>query len=173
MKIVLVGYMGSGKSSVGKKLSEVLQIPFLDLDDEIEKIENKSISEIFRQKGEIYFRKVENSVLKQLLNKPDNFVLALGGGTPCYGDAMSFIISRQDVISVYLKTPFELLVNRLFLEKERRPLLSHISSEEALNDFIRKHLFERVYYYNQANYTIENKDESLNGTVEKVILKLL
>ncbi|CAM3517649.1 shikimate kinase [Aequorivita lipolytica] len=173
MKIVLVGYMGSGKSSVGKKLSKVLKLPFKDLDSEIEKIEEISISKIFSEKGEIYFRKVENRVLKKLLSESKHFILATGGGTPCYGDSMEFITAHKDVVSIYLKTSLEVLVTRLKSEKNQRPLLAHLNNEEEIEDFIRKHLFERAFYYNQANVVVENSSEDIAETVEKVILKLL
>ncbi len=172
MKIVLIGYMGSGKSSVGKKLAAVLGIPFKDMDDEIEKQEGISIPKIFSEKGEIYFRKVEIEVLKKILSKPEGFVLATGGGTPCYADSMNFLVKQKDVVSVYLKTPLDVLTTRLFSEKENRPLLAHLKTEENLNDFIRKHLFERAYFYNQAALIVEHGGESVNETVEKIILKL-
>ncbi|MEH6764652.1 shikimate kinase [Aequorivita antarctica] len=172
MKIVLIGYMGSGKSSVGKKLAAVLGIPFKDMDDEIEKQEGISIPKIFLEKGEIYFRKVEIEVLKNILSKSEGFVLATGGGTPCYADSMNFLVKQKDVVSVYLKTPIDVLTTRLFSEKENRPLLAHLKTEDNLNDFIRKHLFERGYFYNQAALTVENGGESVNETVEKIILKL-
>lgn len=172
MKIVLIGYMGSGKSSVGKKLAAVLGIPFKDMDDEIEKQEGISIPKIFSEKGEIYFRKVEIEVLKNILSKSEGFVLATGGGTPCYADSMNFLLKQKDLVSVYLKTPIDVLTTRLFSEKENRPLLAHLKTEDNLNDFIRKHLFERGYFYNQAALTVENGGESVNETVEKIILKL-
>lgn len=172
MKIVLLGYMGSGKTSVGKKLADVLEIPFKDMDTEIEKQVGVSIPKIFSEKGEIYFRKIENEVLKKNLSGTENFVLATGGGTPCYGDSMSFITEQTDVMSIYLKTPLSILVSRLFLEKENRPLLTHLKTEEDLNDFIRKHLFERAYYYNKADLILENGSENIDETVEKIILKL-
>ncbi len=172
MKIVLVGYMGSGKSSVGKKLATTLGISFKDLDSEIEKQVGVSIPKIFFEKGEIYFRKIENEVLKKILSRPETFVLATGGGTPCYGDSMNFILQQQDVTSIYLKIPLDILVSRLFLEKENRPLLAHLKTEVDLNDFIRKHLFERAFYYNQASMVIENGSGDIAETVEKIILKL-
>lgn len=172
MKIVLLGYMGSGKTSVGKKLADVLEIPFKDMDTEIEKQIGVSIPRIFSEKGEIYFRKIENEVLKKNLSGTENFVLATGGGTPCYGDSMSFITEQADVMSIYLKTPLSILVSRLFLEKENRPLLTHLKTAEDLNDFIRKHLFERAYYYNKADLILENGSENIDETVEKIILKL-
>ncbi|PHR10641.1 MAG: shikimate kinase [Aequorivita sp.] len=172
MKIVLVGYMGSGKSSIGKKLAEVLKLPFMDLDAEIEKAEGIPVPEIFSQKGEIYFRKIENKILKRVLDQPDNFILATGGGTPCYGDSMDYILNQKDVESIYLRTPLKVLVSRLLLEKDERPLLNHINSENELEDFIRKHLFERAFYYNQAGVTIDVVSESITETVAKIILKL-
>jgi shikimate kinase len=172
MKIVLIGYMGSGKTSVGKKIAEVLDFPFKDLDFEIEQIEGCSIPEIFSEKGEIYFRKVENKIFKELLQQSGSFVLAIGGGTPCYGDAMSFLLEQKNIVSVYLKTPLSVLVTRLLLEKAKRPLLAHLNSEEGVNDFVRKHLFERGYYYNQASIIVENSKENVSEVAEKIILKL-
>ncbi|WP_026450768.1 shikimate kinase [Aequorivita capsosiphonis] len=171
MKIVLIGYMGSGKSTVGKKLAEVLGIPFMDLDTEIEKQTNTSISEIFSKKGEIYFRRIESEVLKKLLSQSESYVLATGGGTPCYGDNMAFM-TKADLMTIYLKTPLDVLTSRLFLEKESRPLLAHLKTRDDLNDFLRKHLFERVYYYNQSKYVVETIPENIEETVEKIVLKL-
>lgn len=172
MKIVLIGYMGSGKSAVGKKLAAVLEVPFKDLDAEIENQECISIPKIFSKKGEIYFRKIENELLKKILSQPESFVLATGGGTPCYADSMSFITNQKDVTSIYLKSPLEILVNRLFAEKEHRPLIAHLKTEADLNEFIRKHLFERAFYYNQSAMIVENGKEGVDETVEKIILKL-
>lgn|SRR5690606_12995563 len=171
MKILLIGYMGSGKSVVGKTLASVLKIPFKDIDSEIEKMEGLGITEIFSKKGEIYFRKTENSVLKELLSRPESFVLATGGGTPCYGDAMTLILNQENVVSIYLKLKLETLCKRLWEKKEKRPLLAYLHTKEAMEDFIRKHLFERAFYYNQANLVIENEGE-IDETVEKIISKL-
>jgi shikimate kinase len=172
MKLILIGYMGSGKSSIGEKLSEVLNVPFKDLDSEIEKQENSRITEIFSKKGEIYFRKIENEVLKKTISKKGNFVLATGGGTPCYADSMAFMSKMENVVTIYLKTSLDTLCERLFAEKAKRPLIAHLKSGDELNDFIRKHLFERSYYYNQADLIVETENESIEKIVEKIILKL-
>ncbi len=164
--------MGSGKSAVGKKLATVLGLPFKDMDIEIEKHEGVSIPNLFLEKGEIHFRKIENEILKKILSRTEDFVLATGGGTPCYADSMDFITLQKDVVSIYLKTSLDVLTTRLFSEKENRPLLKHLKTEEELNDFIRKHLFERAFYYNKAGLIIENRGGSVNETVEKIILKL-
>ncbi len=155
MKILLIGYMGSGKTSVGKFLAEGLNIPFRDLDDEIEKAEKKLISDIFADKGEIYFRKTENNTLKAILSEPEDFVLATGGGTPCYADSLSAMLNAEDSLTVYLKVPLAVLCDRLFLEKENRPLIAHLGSKPALMEFIGIHLFERSHFYNQAGLVID------------------
>ncbi|MDR2121942.1 MAG: shikimate kinase, partial [Flavobacteriaceae bacterium] len=106
MIISLVGYMGSGKTTVGKRLSENLNLNFVDLDDYIVSNEKRSIKDIFSEKGEIYFRKIENSCLDTVLNT-DNIVLSPGGGTPVYYNNMELINSKS--ISFYLKmSPAEL-----------------------------------------------------------------
>ncbi|CAM1356260.1 MULTISPECIES: shikimate kinase [Tenacibaculum] len=164
MKIVLLGYMASGKSTIGRILAEKKQISFIDLDEYIEKKERKTVSEIFEQKGEIYFRKQEHIYLKELLEKEGNFILSLGGGTPCYAGNMDVLLSFNDVKSVYLKTSINTIVDRLINEKSKRPLVARLNKEE-LAEFVAKHLFERSYFYNQANYkvTVDNKtvDEAI------------
>lgn len=172
MKIVLVGYMGSGKSSVGKKLAEALGLPFKDIDTEIEKNEGVSVPELFSEKGEIYFRKTENSTLIKLLQRPDSFILATGGGTPCYGNSMEAILNAKDTVSVYLKVSIHELASRLFAQRAQRPLLAHINTQAELNDFIRKHLFERTHCYSQANNTIDASSETIGEIVEKIVLQL-
>jgi len=94
-KIILIGYMGSGKSVIGSKLSEALGIQFIDLDDAIESAEGTVISKIFESKGELYFRQLERKCLEQLLELPEPMVLSLGGGTPCYYDNMEFILQQK------------------------------------------------------------------------------
>lgn len=157
MKIILVGYMGSGKSTIGKNLSTFVRIPFYDLDKIIEEKEKKSIKSIFKDKGEIYFRKIESQIFNDFISENDNFVLALGGGTPCYANN-HLALQNEDVTSFYLKANVETLTERLHSEKEHRPLISSLNKEE-LNDYVRKHLFDRSHYYLQSKniITIENK----------------
>lgn len=171
MKILLLGYMGSGKSSVGQRLAEVLHLPFYDLDQEIESKLGQSISEIFENKGEIYFRKTELQVLNDLLASKNSYVLALGGGTPCYGNSMQFLKERQDVKTIFLNTSLQELTERLFVERQKRPLIAHLETKELLNDFIRKHIFERNFYYNQANIKVK-ADESVAKIVSEIVLQL-
>ncbi len=152
MVIVLIGYMGSGKSSVGRKLAEMHSMTFVDMDDFIEEKEGKKIREIFADKGEIYFRKAESRYLEDLMKNSDNMVIALGGGTPCYGNNMEYIQQSTDKV-VYLRASIEELTARLKEEKEHRPLIKHLSDTE-LEEFIRKHLFERNFFYLKAPYSV-------------------
>src|SRR5690606_29853098 len=100
MKIILLGYMGSGKTGVGRLLAEKLKLPFLDLDHEIIRLEGRNIPEIFETSGEIYFRKKETDTLKLLLEKDhQNVVLSVGGGTPCYGNNMNLLKQEPGVSS--------------------------------------------------------------------------
>lgn len=165
--------MGSGKTSIGKILSEALNLPFLDLDSEIEKEAKKSIPEIFNTKGEIYFRKLENQTLKKLLASNDSFVLATGGGTPCYGDSLNAMKQTDGVTTIYLRTPISVLSERLFIEKENRPLVSHIETEDKLSEFIGIHLFERSHFYNQADIIIDTGKSFPNEVVQKIREALL
>ncbi len=166
--IVLIGYMGSGKSSVAQYLNSNYSLSYCDLDDYIENEEQKSISEIFEQKGEIYFRKIENLYLKELLTQNRYQILSLGGGTPCYANN-SDLLKKFEVDSVYLKVDLDMLTYRLFQNKQDRPLICNVESESQLKDFIRKHLFEREFYYRQARYII-NVTEMQIGEIAKSIL---
>jgi len=102
MNLILIGYMASGKSTIGNYLAKVLNYSFIDLDNYIEKKENLSVKEIFSQKGEIYFRKLENTALKEIVNNKENFVLSLGGGTPCFYDTMEWLKSKTNTKTIYL-----------------------------------------------------------------------
>ena len=96
-KIILLGYMGSGKTAVGKQLKEKINIPFLDLDDYIEQKFNSKISSIFKLRGEMYFREKERQALEDLLETDKRMIISLGGGTPCYYDNMEYLISFENV----------------------------------------------------------------------------
>ncbi|UTD14357.1 shikimate kinase [Tenacibaculum mesophilum] len=167
MKIVLLGYMASGKSTVGRVLAEKMQIPFIDLDEYIEEKEGKTVSEIFENNGEIYFRKQEHVYLKKLLEKQNKFILSLGGGTPCYAGNMDVLLSVNDVKSVYLKTNITTIVDRLTNEKSKRPLVARLNKDE-LSEFVAKHLFERSYFYNKATYKLIVDNKSIHETVEEL-----
>ncbi|MBC9796930.1 shikimate kinase [Sinomicrobium weinanense] len=167
MVIVLIGYMGSGKSAVGKVLAENLSCTFADMDDYIEEKEQKTIPEIFRDKGEIYFRKVESRYLQEILSGEKGAVISLGGGTPCYGDNMDRIKELADKV-FYLKASVGELTARLGKEKDHRPLIKHLSDDE-LEEFIRKHLFERNFYYLRADSTVNVDGKTIEDIAGEII----
>ncbi|MFY0604366.1 MAG: shikimate kinase [Flavobacteriaceae bacterium] len=171
MKIVLLGYMASGKTTIGKVLSEKLFLPLIDLDKYIAEKEKLSISDIFKNKGEIYFRKIEHQYLKELLSLKDKFILSLGGGTPCYAGNMDLISQNEDVISIYLDANIPTIVERLKKGKKRRPLVASLS-DEKLTEFVAKHLFERRNFYNLANHRVSVTNKSLSNVVTEIRILL-
>jgi shikimate kinase len=160
MKIILLGYMASGKSTIGKEISKKLYMNFIDLDAYIVKQEKSSISDIFKIKGEIYFRRVERLHLKELLDSEADFVLSLGGGTPCYGDNMDLILASS-AKSVYIKVGIPVLVTRLTAEKSNRPLVASLDDNQ-IPEFVAKHLFERSFFYEQAEITFPINTQSIS-----------
>tara|TARA_A100001011_G_C14209145_1_gene799127 strand:- start:139 stop:639 length:501 start_codon:yes stop_codon:yes gene_type:complete len=160
MSIFLVGYMGSGKSTIGKQLADFLSAPFFDLDNLIEQSTGMSIDKIFSTKGEIFFRQQEKSVLTGLNfeNKP---IIATGGGTPCYLNNMHFM--NQLGITLYLKVNSDVLYERLKLDN-KRPLL--YNNKLHLYNFINKQLLKREKYYKMSTYTIDSDDITLKKVYE-------
>lgn len=169
MIIALLGYMGSGKSSVGKMLSRLRDIPFEDMDSYIEKKENKSIIELINI-SEVIFRKKEHKYLVELIQSVRNTcVLSLGGGTAVYYNGIQVLNNNQKVISVYLKTSALQLANRLFFEKKHRPIIPlSISDLDQLEEFIAKHLFERKQYYMQADYIISTDNKTILEVAKEI-----
>jgi shikimate kinase len=161
-KIILLGYMGSGKSTIAKLLAQMQGLPFKDLDAIIERRENSSIKDIFDQKGEIYFRKLEHMILRELLASSEDFVLSLGGGTPCYANNHE-LLNGQGIVSVYLKASLNELYKRLQPHKTDRPLIAAMDDNE-MQEFIAKHLFERSFFYSQALHSV-----SVDGKSPKAI----
>jgi shikimate kinase len=152
-KVVLVGYMGSGKSVIASQLADKMGLTFVELDTYIEKKCNLSVAAIFEKQGELYFRKLERALFLELLHETsNNFIISTGGGTPCYYNNHE-LLQGEGVVSIYLKASITTLTNRLEKNQEKRPLLANISSND-LSEFIAKHLFDRNYYYNQATYTV-------------------
>jgi len=172
MKFFLTGYMGSGKSVIGNRLAKKLNYKYVDLDDQIEVIQGKSINDIFEDRGELFFRKLESQILDDILEDNSNMIISLGGGTPCYGNNFDRICEQKDTKTIYLKASIQTLTDRLFVEKIHRPVISHLETREALEEFIRKHLFERAYYYSQSDISIIVDDKKPEKIVEEILEKL-
>jgi shikimate kinase len=166
MVIALVGYMGSGKSTVGKALAASRGMRFTDLDDYIEQRLGQSIPEVFRAKGELFFRKKEHELLREWLEGHDSGVLALGGGTPCYAGNMDMLMEHTPYV-VYLQLSVPALADRLRQEQQQRPLIAHLSAEE-LPEFIGKHLFERAPFYARAPYVVNCEDRAAKAIVQEI-----
>ena len=171
MKIILIGYMGSGKTTIGIQLAKKLFLNFTDLDEFIEEKEQKSIKEIFEQKGEIYFRKIEHKYLKQFIKENESFVLSLGGGTPCYAGNLDLILNDKNNLSFYLRGSISTLFKRLSKNKLKRPLINDLSDNQ-LTEYIAKHLFERGLFYDKATYKISIDDKEVQEIVTEIRILL-
>jgi len=167
-KIILLGYMGSGKSAVGSLLKDQLGYDYWDLDDYLEEKMKAKIPEIFKSKGEIYFRKIERHYLEEVLKEEKKLVLSIGGGTPCYYDSMDYINEIDGVTTVYLNTSVKELSKRLFEAESDRPLLQHLNSMEEFQEFVGKHLFERSVFYNKAHHSVSTDGKSIEDVVTEI-----
>lgn len=156
--------MGSGKSYWTRKIARKLKTGGFDLDYLIESHEEKSISEIFTEDGEPYFRKKESAILRWFGEKK-KFVLATGGGTPCFHDNMEWM--NQQGITIWLDEPVETLVQRLVSEKEHRPLINKMTKEE-LPAFLTTQLAQRTAFYTKAQFHLQGKSIS-EGAFTKII----
>jgi len=167
MRIYILGFMGSGKSTVGKLLAKRLDYTFIDLDEQIESKYKATVSEIFEKYGEERFRIREQKTLLSLPKK-ENLVVALGGGTPCFHNNIEFI--KFSGKSVYLRTPSKILNKRLFKERAARPIIAKLSKKE-LEKKIDSMMRKRSKFYNQANITIVANDTP-EMLVDRMIEKL-
>lgn len=165
MKIFLIGFMGSGKSFRGRALSQKLNIPFFDLDEQVVNSENKSINLIFEEDGEEYFRQKEKEILHIITESHSSFVMACGGGSPCYFNNIEYM--NNSGTTVWLNTPIPVLFERLSKERNHRPLLKTLSDDQ-LKGFIIKKFSDRKIYYEQADVCIEDENVSLDQIIEKV-----
>jgi shikimate kinase len=158
--------MASGKTTVARTLAQKLQLPYLDIDTVIEQEAGMEITQIFNEKGEIYFRKLEHEVFVRLVNDQTSTVLALGGGTPCYA-GNHLLLNADNVTSVYLKASIGTLHNRLLSQRGSRPLVAEQDPLE-LKDYIAKHLFDRSYYYNHATFVVSVDNKSVPEIVSEI-----
>ena len=149
-RIILIGYMGAGKTTIGKALAQELGVPFYDLDWYIETRMRRTIKQIFDEKGEDGFRRIEHNMLHEVAEFED-VVVSCGGGTPCFYDNIDYMNSQAQV--VYLKASPEVLYEHLQMGRRVRPLLLGKSPEEV-RTFIVEQLAKREEFYTKANYTL-------------------
>ena len=165
IRIILIGYMGAGKTTVGKALAKELGVPFYDLDWYIESRMHKTVAQIFAEKGEEGFRKIEHNMLHEIAEFED-VIVSCGGGTPCFFDNIDYMNQQGPVI--YLKADPEVLYKHLVMSKNDRPLLRGKSPEELIT-FIREQLEKREPFYTKAKYTL---DVSLMDNYEKIKISI-
>ena len=163
LRIILIGYMGAGKTTVGRALSKELGIPFYDLDWYIESRMRRKVSQIFAERGEEGFRLIERSMLHEVAEF-ENVVISCGGGTPCFFDNIDYMNQQGQV--VYLRCEPEVLHKHLMMGKTERPLLKGKSPEE-LTAFIKEQLEKREPFYSKAQHTL---DVSLMDNYEKIAI---
>ena len=164
-RIILVGYMGSGKTTVGKALSKETGMMFYDLDWYIESRMHKTVAQIFAERGEEGFRKIEYNMLHEVAEFED-VIISCGGGTPCFFDNIDYLNGQGDVC--YLKATPEVLYKHLLMGKVERPLIKGKSPEELIK-FITEQVGKREEFYTKARYTL---DVSLMDSFEKIKLSV-
>ncbi len=164
MRVYLIGFMGSGKSTAGKKLANKLALDFFDLDELIEQESAMSVSTFFKKYGETKFRELENVILQKTFQS-ENVLISTGGGTPCFFDNIQKI--NQKGISVYLKADIPLILSRLKGEKNQRPLIKDKSDDE-LRKYLTQLLSRREKFYEQAHIITEAKSLNINKLSEQI-----
>ncbi|NPA43444.1 MAG: shikimate kinase [Chlorobi bacterium] len=170
VKIALSGYMGSGKSSVGRALAALTGFAFTDLDEEVAKKTGLSPAELIRQKGEEAFRATEEKVLKEILQSEQDMILALGGGTVTHPGSRRVL--KDQAIVVFLHTPPEMIVRRLETEEGDRPLLPKNGRGTIDREAIRRHYASRLPYYRQADVVFQNEYDDPQTAAEFLFQEL-
>ncbi|TAE75456.1 MAG: shikimate kinase [Bacteroidetes bacterium] len=152
MKVAFLGMPAAGKSTMGRKLAEMLGYTFIDLDKWIETQEKLTIQEIFTRFGENYFREMERVALHQTLKK-DNIILATGGGTPCFYDNLEML--RKNFLCVFIDAPIESIAQRIIKNQKARPLFINLKEDEIIEKLKNLHQ-NRLQYYNKAHIYWDN-----------------
>ena len=158
--------MGSGKTYWGSRLAEKMQLPFFFFFSVIIQKEQKSVAEIFYEKGEEYFRYLEKEILEELVLGEERFILSLGGGTPCFFNNIEFMKKNGKVI--WLNTSVEVLKQRLIKERMTRPMIKNVSEADLKSYIIRK-LGERKMYYEQADLIVHEEGIQLEPLIELLL----
>ena len=159
-RIFLTGYMGSGKTTLGRALAAAIGIPFIDLDHYIEQRYRKTISQLFAERGEEGFREIERRMLHEV-GEFEDVIISTGGGTPCFFDNIEYM--NEQGTTVYLDVPVERLFIRLSIARSKRPLIKEKNDEELMT-FIEEQLAKRAPHYSKAQYSF--KADRLEDTAQ-------
>lgn len=157
--------MGSGKTHWGRQLSQKLGIPFFDLDEQIEEHAGKTIEEIFKSEGEEQFRLKEKDILHIITESHDSFVMACGGGSPCFFNNIEYM--NQAGTTVWINSTLENLYQRLSGEKDKRPLIRDLPDDQ-LRYFIGKKFAGRKIYYEQADIVMDDSPDMLDKMIQRI-----
>ena len=169
VNLYLVGYMGTGKTTVGKLIAKKLNHPFFDIDEFIENRYHKTINAIFEEKGENGFREIERRALQEI-SSFENVVVSTGGGLPCFFDNMDLL--NRTGITVYLRATVGELINRLTADLQKRPLIKGKNQDE-LPEFVEENLIKREPFYNQAQFIFDVRQCSTKKEIEEWAEELL
>jgi shikimate kinase len=164
-RLFLIGFMGCGKTYWGRQLGPALGIPFIDLDAKIEESAGKSINAIFAEEGEEYFRQLEKETLHLLSESHPEFVMATGGGTPCFYKNIDYM--KEIGRTVWINCSVDCLYSRLIKERESRPLVRDLG-EEQLRAYIHRKHGDRRIFYQQADVIVETDDLKLEHLLERI-----
>lgn len=171
-RIFLIGYMGAGKTTIGRELAKELNLDFIDLDHFIQARFQKTVNQLFQDAGEDEFRNIEKNILREV-GDFENVLISAGGGTPCFFDNMEYMNNAG--CTIYLKTSAEILASRLNLCKDKRPLVKD-KNEEELYNFVVDTLYKRDPFYSKAKIVFETGNietkEDINTLVQQLIEKL-
>ena len=165
MRVFLLGFMGCGKTHWGKLIGQKLNIPFFDLDEEIVSSEGKSINDIFAEQGEEYFRLKEKELLYMITENHESFVMASGGGTPCFYNNIDYM--NKSGTTVWFNCSVDCLFKRLVNEKEKRPLIRNLTDEQ-LKAYIMKKYADRKIFYQQASIIINDEEISSEKLIDAI-----
>lgn len=166
MRIYLIGFMGVGKTHWGRILGNKLGLPFYDLDELIEEAEGRSVNKIFEEEGEEYFRTIEKDVLRNFSENNDSMLLSCGGGAPCFFNNIRYM--NEMGVTVWINTPFEILLGRLRQGKEKRPLLKDLDDEQ-LKAYIARKNNDRRMYYEQAKVIVNDKVIEIEKLIKQIL----
>ena len=170
MRIFIIGFMASGKTTIGKKLANKLNLPFIDLDNVIEETQCSTIRLLMYQLVEDAFRQIEKETLQKVIDENEKAIISTGGGTPCFFDNMS--VMNNSGTTIYLEVDIPVLVNRLLHSKTERPLIWGKSKQE-LTQYAIDLIEKRNPYYNLARYRISGKNLSADDLINLLNLKAI